>query len=187
MCAATTAIAEPIAVKHIEGEVHAFLTIHDDDGKLLGYADEINVRTGQAWRSRLTIHFLDGSLSEETAVYTQGRTLHLLTDHLVQKGPSFPKPADLTIDTVKGQVTWQEQTNDRQERKTDTLQMPADLANGIMPMLLQNLPPAGGEIKVGYIVLAPKPRLVKLAIHPDGQANFKVGAGAACQPLPHPP
>ena len=176
MCAAATAMADPIAVKHMEGEVHAFLTIRDDDGKLLGYADELNVRSGNAWRSRLTIHFLDGSLSEETAVYTQGRTFHLLTDHLVQKGPSFPKPADLTIDTAKGQVTWQEETKGRQQRNTDTLQMPADLANGIMPMLLQNMPATGNEIKVGYIVLAPKPRLVKFAIHPDGQAEFKVGA-----------
>ena len=162
-------------MKHKQGEVHAFLAVRNDDGKLLGYADELNVQAGRAWRSRLTIRFLDGSLSDETTLYTQGASLHLLTDHLIQKGPSFPKPADLTIDTAKGQVSYHEEKDGKDELKTVAMEMPADLANGMMPMLLQNFPHGVEELKMGYIVTAPKPRLVTFAIHPEGQGSYRVG------------
>ena len=170
--------AEPVPVKHPSGEVHAFLVIRNDEGKLLGHADEVIARAGKAWSSRLTIRFLDGSLSDETTLYTQGATLHLLNDHLIQKGPSFPKPTDLTIDTAKGQVTWHELKDGRDEVKTDTMDLPPDLANGMMPLVVQNLARGTDEVKVGYIVTTPKPRLVKLAIHHEAQAGFRVaGAG----------
>ena len=174
---ASAAVADPIPVRHIEGEVHAFLTIRDDAGKRLGYADEVNVREGRAWRSRLTIHFLDGSLADETAFYTQGESLHLLTDHLVQKGPSFPRPVDLTINTAKGLVTYHDAKDGRSEVTTEAMSMPADLANGIMPMVLQNLPHGRGEVKVSYIVMAPRPRMVRFAMHPEAQVNYTVGVG----------
>ena len=161
-------------MKHKQGEVHAFLVIRNDEGKLLGYADELNVQAGKAWRSRLTVHFFDGSLSDETTTYTQGTALHLLTDHLVQKGPSFSKPTDLTIDTAKGQVMWHEQKDGKDELKTDAMDLPADLANGMMPMVLQNFPRGLDEDKVGYIVSMPKPRLVKFAIHRDGEGAYHV-------------
>ena len=164
--------AEPIPAKHKEGEVHAFLVLRDDEGKLLAHADEVIVPVGRAWRSRLTIRFLDGSLSDETTLYTQGATLHLLTDHLVQKGPSFPKPTDLTIDTAKGQVRWHEQKDGRDDLKTDTIDLPPDLANGMLPMVLQNVADRTDEVKVGYIVTTPKPRVVKLAIHHESPGTF---------------
>ena len=164
--------ADPVPVKHMEGDVHAFLTIRDDAGKLIGYADEVNVRAGRSWRSRLTIHFRDGSLADETAVYTQGASLHLVSDHLVQKGPSFPKPTDMTIDTAKGLVTYHENKDGRDELKSDTMELPADLSNGIMPIVVQNLQHGSAEVKVGYVVMTPKPRLVKLAIHPEAKVSY---------------
>ena len=177
LCLSAGASADPVALKHMEGDVHAFLTISDDAGKLIGYADEVNVRAGRSWRSRLTIHFKDGSLADETALYTQGASLHLLTDHLVEKGPSFPRPTDLTIDTAKQQVVYHQEKDGKDELKTDAMELPADLANGILPMLLQNLSREQGEIKVGYVVMTPKPRLVRFAIHPDGQESYRAGTG----------
>ena len=171
---ATAAGADPIPVKHASGEVHAFLVVRNDEGKLLGYGDDTNVRAGKVWRSRLTLHFFDGSLSDDTTFYTQGAKLHLLTDHLIQKGPSFKKPTDTTIDMAKGQVTWHEQKDGKDEEQTDAIDLPEDLANGMLPMLLQNVPAGMDEVKVGYIVTTPKPRLVKLAIHREGQVNFRV-------------
>jgi hypothetical protein len=157
------------------GEMHGFLTLRDDSGKLIGYADDVNVPVRGGWRARLTIRFFDGSLSDETAMYTQGKTLHLLSDHLIEKGPSFPKPTDMTIDTAKGTVTYHDGKDGKDELKTDSLELPADLANGLLPMLLQNIPRGSGEIKVGYIVTSPKPRVVTLAVHPEGNESYKVG------------
>ena len=47
LCAAAVAGADPIPAKHRQGEMHGFLTLRDDDGKLLGYADEVNVPVGR--------------------------------------------------------------------------------------------------------------------------------------------
>ena len=162
----------------MQGELHAFLLVHDDNGKLLGTADEVNMAVGRAWRSRLTVHFLDGSVDDDTATYTQSPTLHLLTDHHVQKGPSFPKPSDVSLDTASGTVTFHDLSDGAGAATTEHMDLPADLGNGIMPMVLQNMPRGATELKVSYLVNAPKPRLVKFAIHPDGAAEYRVGGVA---------
>ncbi len=81
----------------------------------------------------------------------------------------------MTIDTANGQVTYHEEKEGRDELKTEAMDLPADLSNGMVPMVLQNFPRGTEEIKVGYIVTAPKPRLVKFAIHRDGQGTYKAG------------
>ncbi|MGI4758646.1 MAG: hypothetical protein ACRYGF_17570 [Janthinobacterium lividum] len=172
------AAAEPLEVKHHQGEVHAFLAIRSDEGKLLGMADVVNVSTGKTWQSRLTIHFRDGSVDDDTTVYTQTSVFRLLSDHHVQKGPTFPTPSDVTIDVAKGDVTYCECKDGKDELKTEHMDLPADLGNGMMPMLLQNMPKGSEEIKVGYLVTNPKPRLVKLAIHPEGSDTYHVGGVA---------
>ncbi len=46
---ATAASADPIPVSHKQGEVHAFLSIRNDDGKVIGYADAVNAPVGRTW------------------------------------------------------------------------------------------------------------------------------------------
>ena len=53
----------------------------------------------------LTFRFRDGSAHEETAVYSQRRTFQLLTYHLVQKGPVFKRPTEMTLNASTGEVT----------------------------------------------------------------------------------
>ena len=53
----------------------------------------ISVPAGTA---KMEIPVKDGSLHDETAVYSQHREFRLLSDHLIQKGPSFPQPLDMT-------------------------------------------------------------------------------------------
>lgn len=170
-----TTSAEPVRVRHMQGELHAFLTVHDDDGKLVGTADEVNMAVGRAWRSRFTIRFLDGSVDDETATYTQSPALHLLTDRHVQRGPSFPKATDVSLDTASGNVVFHDLSEGNDVVTTEHMDLPADLVNGIMPMVLQNMPRGTGELKVHYLVNAPKPRLVTIVIHPDGSTPFRVG------------
>lgn len=162
-------------MKHRQGEVHAFLAVRSDDGKLLGVADVFNVAVGKTWRSRLTVRFRDGSTDDDTTVYTQTSDIRLISDHHVQRGPSFPKASDVTIDMASGDITYHDFSGGKDEAKTEHMDLPADLANGMMPMLLQNMPKGLDELKVGYLVTTPKPRLVKLAIHPEGPATYHVG------------
>lgn len=151
------------------------LLIYTESGKLVGVADDTNVAHGKTWTARLTLRFRDGSVDDDTTVYTQRPDLHVISDHHIQKGPSFPKPMDMTVDTASGQVTYHEVKGGKDEVKTDHLDVPQDLANGLLGLVVQNFPRGVDEVKVGYIVAAPKPRLVKLAISRDGQVGFTIG------------
>ncbi len=50
--------------------------------------------------------------------------------------------------------------------------MPADLYNGLVPMLIKNVSPDSGETKVSMIVATPKPRVVTLVIMPMVPETF---------------
>jgi hypothetical protein len=168
----------PLRATFQQGALHAFLVVRDDNGKVIGTGDEVNVRAGNVWRGRLTLHFHDGSIDDETAVYTQHTTLRLVSDHHVQKGPSFPKPMDMTIDMGKQMVTWHEEKDGRDEVKTDHMKLPASLCNGLLPQIVQNMPRGVQELKMGYIAATPKPRVVTLNVHRDGLDKFNLaGAG----------
>src|SRR5262249_23540304 len=92
---------EQVAVRHAEGLVHGFLALRSLDGAQLADGDLLQTSRGGRVTSRLVFHFKDGSLHDETAVYSQRQQFRLLTDHLVQKGPTFPRPIDMTIDALK--------------------------------------------------------------------------------------
>jgi hypothetical protein len=171
----SAAVAEPLRAINPQGSLHAFLLIRDDSGKIIGTGDDSNVRMGNVWKTRLTLHFNDGSIDDETAVYAQQTTLRLISDHHVQKGPSFSKPMDMTINMTKKTVTWHDVKDGKDEVKTETMDLPADLCNGLLPLLIQNAPKGMQEMKMGYIAATPKPRVVTMAIHPDGKSGFSLG------------
>jgi hypothetical protein len=94
---------------------------------------------------------------------------------MVQKGPTFKHPIDMTVDAGSGQVTVV-YTDDKGVQKTETehMDLPPDLANGIVPVLLKNL--LGKQpITESMVVASPKPMLIKLQIHAEGQDTFTTG------------
>jgi hypothetical protein len=124
--------------------------------------------------SRLTFHFKDGSVDEETAVFSQRGNFRLLNDHHIQKGPTFPHPTDVLINAATGQVTVRFTDKSQQKVETDRLDLPPDLANGMILNLLKNIRPDTTETKLSYLAATPKPRLVKLSITPQGEETFWV-------------
>src|SRR5207237_1264412 len=98
-------LAEPVKVRYAEGLVHGFLTVRTIDGALVANGDLIQSARGTRVTSRLVFHFKDGSLRDETSVFSQRGSFQLLSNHLIQKGPSFPQPLDLTIDRAGGLAT----------------------------------------------------------------------------------
>ena len=175
----TSSVGEQVAVNYTEGLVHGFLTLRTLDGSMLAQGDLIQVARGARVTSRLIFHFKDGSLHEETTTYTQQRAFRLLIHHLVQKGPSFPHPLDMTIDAVRGRATVRYTDDDgKQEVDADHIDVPPDLANGLILTLLKNVRPGAPPKTIGYIAATPKPRLVKLAITAAGEESFSI-AGAS--------
>jgi hypothetical protein len=173
---AAVLVGEPVRVRHSEGLVHGFLSLRTLDGTLLADGDLLQSAVGSRVTSRLVFHFKDGSLHDETAVFSQRQQFRLISDHLVQKGPAFPKPVDMKIDTSTGQVTVR-YTEDKGEQKvaTEQMKLPLDLANGLVLTLLKNARPDAPPKSVGMVAATPKPRLVKLEISSAGEEPFTTG------------
>ncbi len=168
--------AAQIAVRHTEGLVHGFLVLRSAEGEPLAHGELFQGARGNRVTARLVFHFKDGSVHDETAVYSQLRTFQLQRYHLVQKGPSFPHPEDVSVDVPTGQVKVQYTDNDgKQQVSTEHMKLLPDLANGMTLTLLKNLPPGTAEAKASMLVFAPKPRIVKLAITPQGEDTFQLG------------
>jgi hypothetical protein len=169
--------AESIPVRYPEGTTHGFLALRALEGKLLATGDLTEVVHGNEVVAHLVFHFKDGSVDDDTTVFSQRGTFRLVSDHHLQKGPSFPHPTNVLIKAATGQVTVHYQDKDREKAETDHLDLPPDLSNGVLLNLLKNISPDTKETKVSYVGAAPKPRLVHLSITPNGEETFSV-AGA---------
>jgi hypothetical protein len=168
--------AEPVQVRHTEGLVHGFLLLRTLDGKTLAEGDLTEHADGDIVTNHLVFHFKDGSLYDETAVFSQSREFRLLKDHLVQKGPAFQHSLDSSIDTSKQEVTIHYTDKERKEQvMTEHVDLPLDLANGIVLTLLKNIPSSEPLTKVSMVAATPKPRVVNLAITPAGEERFSIG------------
>jgi hypothetical protein len=166
------------AVRHAEGLVHGFLILRTLDGTPLADGDLIQTSRGDQVTSRLVFRFKDGSIHEETAVYSQRQRFRLISNHLVQKGPAFPQPLDMSIDGSSGEVTVRYTNDGKQKVETERIEVPPDLANGLILTLLKNVQAGAPPNTVSYIAATPKPRLVKLAITAAGDEPFSTGGAA---------
>jgi hypothetical protein len=170
---------EPVSVRHTEGIVHGFLVLRTLDGAVLADGDLIQTARGTIVTSRLVFHFKDGSIHDETAVFSQRGNFRLLTDHVVQKGRSFPRALEMRIDAAKGEVTVRYAGDDGKEKTdTDHVHYAPDLANGLVLTLLKNVRPEAPPKSLTYMAATPKPQLVKLDIAVAGREPFTTGGAA---------
>jgi hypothetical protein len=162
--------AESIPVRVLGGTIHGFLEMRSEDGQVIASGDIYSTVRGIRITSRTIFHFKDGSVDDETTVFSQRQNFRLISDRHIQKGPSFPHPMDVMVDAQTGQVTVRTTGKDgKEEVKNDHLDLPSDLANGLVPVILQNLPPSAPVTTVSMVVATPKPRLVKLVISNVGE------------------
>jgi hypothetical protein len=173
--AASIAIADPIAVRHTQGAVHGFLVIRSQAGATLGYGEFIQDADGDRVTAHLTYHFRDGSLDDETFVYTQHDIFHFVSDHHIQRGPFFPKPSELTV-AADGTVTTITPSKDGQPKtETQHIDLPADVSNGMIGTLLANFDPHAPAFRLGQVIpFQGKARLIHLDITPGAESSFTV-------------
>ncbi len=165
-------LADPVPVRHLQGSAHGFVALKTLEGTRLAVGDMTQVVDGDRVTSRVVFHFRDGSVDDETTVFTQRGVFRLITDHHIQRGPAFLKSSDVFINALTGQIT--SRTKDGKIRH-DHLDLPRDVSNGLPPNLLMNVFPSTPETKLSFVAPTEKPRLIHVSIKPAGEAPFTVG------------
>src|SRR3954447_22795138 len=89
--------AEPIKVRHRQGSAHGFVVLKTLEGTRIATGDMTQVVHGDRVTSRLVFRFRDGSLDDDVTVFSQRDVFRLVSDHHIQRGPTFPKPTDVLI------------------------------------------------------------------------------------------
>jgi hypothetical protein len=151
--------ADTVPVRYVQGAFHGFLELRDPDGQVVAMGDATCVVHGARVTAEMLFRFKDGSVDDETAVFTQHRIYQLITDHHIQKGPFFPHPIDMFINVSGGTVTVRSPGKDGKEQvETDHMKLPIDLVNGFLPLPIENLVPNGQQTTVSMVVLTPTSR-----------------------------
>lgn len=161
-------------VKHTVGALHGFVVVRSQTGARLGYGELAESAAGDSIDVHLVYHFLDGSLDEETTTFTQGKTFQLVSDHHIQQGRFFPKPSDITVE-AGGKVTTRSTDRDGKPKvETTQMELPPDISNGMVGVILSNIAADAQEFRLGLIVPGSKPRAVRLDVSPAGERPFHI-------------
>ena len=167
--------ADTVRVRHLEGLVHGFLVLRDATGNLVAHGQLEQVADRARVRSRLMFNFDDGSVYDETAVFSQSRAFRLVRDELNEHGPSFPRSIDMTIDVASQRVRVMYSDEGKKESLDKRIALPADLANGLIPVLLKNVDRGAPPKQFPMVVATPEPRLVTLEIAAAAAEMFSKG------------
>jgi hypothetical protein len=82
---------------------------------------------------------------------------------------------ETSINASTGQVTICYTDNGKSEVLTEQFELPSDISNGMIFTMMKNIQPNVPRTRVSMLVTTPKPRLVKLAIIPEGNEPFSIG------------
>src|SRR5207237_2703294 len=155
--------AEQVRVRHMEGLMHDFRALRTLDGRRLADSETTQIAEGDRVTSRLIFRFKDGSVYDDTTIFSQQGAFRVLSDHLVQRGPSFKQPMETSIDASSGQVTVRYKDQDGGEKiLRERRDLPPDIANGLLFTLVKHIQPNVPQTTVSLVATTPKPRVVKL-------------------------
>jgi len=175
--AVARAEAEPVSVRYSEGVTHGFLLLRSPVGDVIAEGDLLQVVRPDGVESRLMFRFGDGSMYDETAVFSQQRVFSLLTYKLQQRGPSFPEEMDVSLsrEGEKGRYQVRSRAERSEEKQArGEVDMPADVYNGMMTMIVKNVAKGATET-VHVLAFTPKPILVQVEITPAGEESVLAG------------
>jgi hypothetical protein len=166
--------AAPVSVRLPEGNARGFLVLRSLDGDEIAHGELQQKPMGTTVETRVILRFTDGSLREEMAVYSQKNVFRLERYRLVQRGPSFPR-MEVSLDRKTGRyhALTQENADDTEKRASGTLEMPADLYNGLTIPLMKNMGPRSA-VTVQTAVFTPKPRLVKTVLQREEEEPITI-------------
>jgi hypothetical protein len=77
--------ADPVPVLHPQGSAHGFVVLKTLQGARIATGDMTQIVHGDRVTSRLIFRFRDGSIDDDTTVFSQRGVFRLITDHHVQR------------------------------------------------------------------------------------------------------
>jgi hypothetical protein len=169
--------ADLVPVRHIEGEALGFLVLRSLDGTVLadGELKQAVKANDPIVMDDLQFRFKDGSFYREITKFTQGREFRLVSDQVVQKGPSFKQESETWIDAKTGKITVRSREKGKEKLTEKHLDLPPDVSNGLLFILVKNVDPNAPGTTVSFVAASSKPRLAKMNISPATEKTFKVG------------
>jgi hypothetical protein len=150
------------------------MVARSETGRVLAQVEFTQAVQGNEVTMRLTYHFVDGSIDDETTTYRQQGTFQLVRDHHIQKGPFFAKPIDFAVEASTGTTT--SRTTDKNGKihvNSEHIDLPGDLANGFVGTLLLNVPHNTAPIRVGILAPLGGGRMIRILISPEGEQPFQ--------------
>ena len=170
------ASAAPVSVRFVEGVTHGFLVLRTVNGGLVAAGDLLQVQRGGQVESRMVFRFKDGSVYDETVVFTQERVFALQSYQLVHRGPAFTEDTEISLERASGKyrVKTKAHKDGREEVLNGTLDLPPDVYNGMVITVAKNLPKGASET-VHIVAFTPTPRLIQLEFAPEGEQKVLIG------------
>jgi len=166
--------AAPVEVRFLEGVTHGFLVLRSTAGQIVAHGDLFQTAFPDRVESRMVFRFKDGSLYDERVTFSQQHVFTLLSYRLVEQGPSFPDRMDVSLDRKQGRYQVKSVEKGHEKNASGELELPADVYNGMIVMILKNLARDQSE-RVHYVAFTPTPRVITLDLVPAGDQNLQIG------------
>src|SRR5215467_5839053 len=154
--------AEPVPVRHLEGVTFGFLVLKDMDGETLAHGElkQVVKPDDPVVMADVRFQFKDGSLYREVTKFTQRGVFRLVSDQVVKTGPSFKEDSESWIDARTGKVTVRTAEKGKKKTVTKKLDLPDDIANGLLFTIAKNLDASRAETVLSMVITSAKPRVV---------------------------
>jgi hypothetical protein len=169
-------MAAPIPVRFAEGVTHGFLVLRDLKGATLAQGELLQVPRGGEIDKRMIFRFKDGSVFDEHVTFTEQGVYALKSYKLSQKGPAFAADTEISMTpaTRAYRVTTTDHKGGEEKILEGTLDLPADVYNGMILTVVKDLPKGAGEI-IHFVAFTPEPKLIELELAPAGEQKITVG------------
>lgn len=173
---ASTATADPIAVRYPEGPAHGYLVLTDLDDKPLAHGELVQwLEADGVVASLLTFRFEDGSTYDETVRFSQKKVFRLVSYELEQRGPSFSESAAIRFDqSGQYRASVRSGPDAKEETKSGRVEVPVDVMNGMTSVFLKNLMPSGAA-QTHMLSFTPDPVVLKVDLSAEGTDGYSVG------------
>jgi hypothetical protein len=157
--------------------MHGFLALRTLEGTRLADSEMTQVPEGDRVTGHLIFRFKDGSVYDDTTIFIQRGAFRILSDHLVERGPSFKQDMETSVEASTGQITVRYKDEEGKEKVLkEQHKPPPDIANGLLFTLVKHIQPKVPRTTASMVATTPKPRVVKLEILPEGEKAIASGS-----------